>query len=145
MKDPSQSLHHMIIEPNDGRLLQLALDAAGLGAWSTDLELQELRWDARTRELLGHGNTPPSYESSFLQHVHHDDREKTNAIILEAITNKKPLDAEYRIVNPQDGTVVWIHARGDIMQESGRTIMAGTVQNVTSRRQAEDLQKPACR
>lgn len=133
----------MTTEGNDqeAMLLRLALDAAGLGAWTTDLGLQTLTWDARTRDLLGHGGSDPDYDDSFLKHVHPDDRTWVDAAIKQALSNHSMLDIEYRIVRPDDGRITWIHAHGAMMTNQGREWMAGTVQDVTARHQAEDLQK----
>lgn len=120
-------------------LLRLALDAAGLGAWTTDLDLKCLKWDARTRELLGHGDDDPDYMDSFLSNVHHDDRDWVDHAVRQALGDQRMLDVEYRVVNPLTGLVTWIQARGAIIAKDGRRWMAGTVQDVTTRRQADDL------
>ncbi|WP_296604212.1 SpoIIE family protein phosphatase [Nocardioides sp.] len=97
----------------DERLVwQLAVDAAGVGAFDWDLTTGELRWDDRLLELFGldhdtFGGTIESFEAA----VHPHDRERVTNALQQAIESCGLYDAEYRVVLPA-GEVRWIGARG---------------------------------
>ena len=100
-------------EYDDERLLwQLAVDAAGVGAFDWDLRTGDLRWNERLLELFGlsretFGGTIEAFNAS----VHPDDRDRVTEALRSAIATCGPYAAEYRIILP-DGSVRWLAARG---------------------------------
>lgn len=97
----------------DERLVwQLAVDAAGVGAFDWDLVTGELRWDDRLLELFGLDHeTFSGTIASFNAAVHPDDRDRVTQAIRDAIESCGLYAAEYRVVLPS-GQVRWIGARG---------------------------------
>ncbi|HEY1133907.1 MAG TPA: SpoIIE family protein phosphatase [Nocardioides sp.] len=96
----------------DRAVWQLAVDAAGVGAFDWDLASGLLRWDERLLELFGHdrssfGGTIEAFDDL----VHPDDRERVGVALDRAIATCGEYAAEYRIVRP-DGSLRWIAARG---------------------------------
>ena len=102
---------------------QLAVDAAGVGAFDWDLDTGALRWDDRLVELFGlersdFGGTI----EAFNDRVHPQDRPRVTQALQNAIATGGPYAAEYRVVHP-DGQVRWISARGHtITDEDGRAV-----------------------
>ena len=96
----------------DRLVWQLAVDAAGVGAWDWDLTTRELRWDERLLALFGveAGEFGGTIEA-FGDFVHPDDRAKVNQALEESIRTVGPYAAEYRVIRP-DGEVRWVRARG---------------------------------
>jgi PAS domain S-box-containing protein len=97
---------------DDRRLWQLAVDAAGVGAFDWELATNALRWDDRLLALFGHdaasfGGTI----EAFTELVHPEDRDRVGAAMAGAIESCGEYAAEYRVVRP-DGTVRWVAARG---------------------------------
>jgi len=74
------------------------------------------------------------------QAIHPDDRPLQKQIQAEAQAGLRPYDIEYRVVL-QDGGVRYVHALGNVSRnESGQpTLVFGTVQDITVRKQAEML------
>lgn len=120
---------------------RLALDAGELGAWESTPALRSLKWDARTRELLGHEpDEALDYETSFLARVHAEDRERVAALIAEALApgGAGTVSVEYRTVNPRDGRERWIHAKGALaVGLGGEQKFVGTVRDITAEKDAE--------
>jgi GAF domain-containing protein len=100
---------------DDKLLWQLAVDAAGVGAFDWDLQTMELRWDERLLELFGlsrdtFGATIEAFEAS----VHPEDRGRVTQALSESVATCGAFAAEYRIVRP-DGALRWIVARGQAL------------------------------
>ncbi|MDN4175675.1 SpoIIE family protein phosphatase [Nocardioides sp. SOB77] len=97
----------------DDRLIwQLAVDAAGVGAFDWNLLTGELRWDERLLDLFGlqrgtFGGTIDAFNNS----VHPDDRDRVTAALNDAINRCGRYNAEYRVVLP-DASIRWVGARG---------------------------------
>ncbi len=81
------------------------------------------------------------YESphSFLDSVHHDDREQFTSILQKHHSNGTEYTCEYRIVRPDD-SIRWILARGfPIYDDQGiLTLMCGVSTDITERKQVQE-------
>ncbi|WP_148572038.1 SpoIIE family protein phosphatase [Nocardioides caldifontis] len=100
-------------------LWQLAMDAAGVGAFDWNLVTGELRWDDRLLDLFGKdrqtfGGTIESFNDS----LHPDDRDRVSQALRHAIEHCGEYTAEYRVVKP-DGGVRWVAARGRALGDDG--------------------------
>lgn len=104
---------------------ELAVDAAGVGAWDWDLQTGELRWDHRLLELFG--TTAEEFRGTieaFSEYVHPDDRDRVSRALNHAIDTIGTYEAEYR-VPLKDGSVRWISARGRALaDETGTAVRA---------------------
>jgi PAS domain S-box-containing protein len=91
---------------------QLAIDAAGVGAFDWDLVTRELRWDDRLLELFGlDRETFAGDIEAFNTAVHPDDLPRVTQALQTAIASCGRYAAEYRIILP-NGDLRWITARG---------------------------------
>ena len=118
--------------------LRLATEAANIGMWFWDLVEARLDWTAFCKSLFGLSpDTEMSYER-FLEAVHPDDRERTQAAVRQAIEHKQEYAIEYRSLWG-DGSTHWILAKGRAFyNEQGEPIrMMGIAQDITARRLAE--------
>jgi len=113
---------------------------AHLGNWERDLVTGELRWSDEVFRLFGlvPGSFQPTYEG-LLERVHPDDRALVARATEEALRREKPYSFDIRILLP-DGKVGFVHEQAEVVFDaSGRpTLMAGTTQDVSERKQAED-------
>ncbi|WP_185994465.1 SpoIIE family protein phosphatase [Nocardioides campestrisoli] len=101
---------------HDDRLVwQLAVDAAGVGAWDWDLRNGDLRWDDRLMDLFGTdaGSFGGTIEA-FQEMVHPEDRERVGQLLSEAIATCGLFATDYRIVQP-GGEVRWVTSRGNVL------------------------------
>ena len=118
--------------------LSLATEASGSGYWDWDLRQNQFTWSERTCELLGLPvGSKPDYPL-FLKALYPEDRERTEAAMVQAITQHKSYDIEYRVVWP-DGGVHWLYDKGRaIYDEAGQPLrMAGMVMEITARKAQE--------
>jgi diguanylate cyclase (GGDEF)-like protein/PAS domain S-box-containing protein len=113
---------------------------AGLGCWEWQPETDTLWWSAEVFRIIGQeeNRIEPSY-SGFLSVIHPDDREDFGAALRGALARRLPLNIEYRIVRP-DGCRRFVHTQGELgsLGTGGPTVMFGTLQDVTERRETED-------
>ena len=91
--------------------LELALDAAGLGAWEHDLSTGALAMDARARTLFGITAEERVTMRRCLEALHPDDRERALEHWERDVRDRAQYSDEYRVVWP-DGSVHWIMAVG---------------------------------
>ena len=122
--------------------LEMALEASGLGEWELDLRTNRTNRSLRHCQIFGHDSLPPdlSYEPFV-----HQLLPEYRAEVLEKVAASREngmLDYEARI-RRADGEIRWIWVRGrHVRDESGDSVrMYGTVQDITDRKQAEDLLK----
>ena len=120
--------------------LQLARRAAGLGIYDLDFVTGALRWDDRVRELWGvPSDAVITHEMSWAS-IHEEDRDRVRAAL--AAARDRASDGryyvEYRVINRVDGVTRWVAAVGQTFFENGRAVrLVGTVQDITSRKEAE--------
>ena len=123
--------------------LELAVQAGGVGVWDLDIVKNELLWDDRMFELYGlePSNFGHSYES-WLNGIHPDDFERSDAEIKMAIRGEKDFDTEFRVCWP-DGTVHNIRANGIVLQESSANSsrIIGTNWDITEQKRLEEKLK----
>lgn len=117
--------------------MRFALDAGELGTWESTPELENLQWDARTRELLGHTpDEPLDFDGSFIRHVHLDDRDTVSVKFAEAVLTEAGLDIEFRTID-HAGRQRRIHALGAVVGNAPKRFL-GTVRDVSDIRAAEE-------
>ncbi|HYF06169.1 MAG TPA: PAS domain-containing protein, partial [Acetobacteraceae bacterium] len=123
--------------------LRAAVRGARLGAWERDLRRDRGWWDARAAEIYG-GMQPEEApdRQAWESRVHPEDRPQRRAAIQAAIAPGGPdhYDVEFRF-RREDGGWNWIAVHGAVVERDPRTgeavRLAGTVQDVTERREAE--------
>ncbi|MFK4872830.1 PAS domain-containing protein [Novosphingobium sp. ZW T3_23] len=121
---------------------RLATEAAAIGTWNLDLRSGELRWDARTKALFGLSpKAAVTYEGTFLNGLHPDDRTATEAAVAAAIAPEGTgqYHIEYRTLGIEDGVERWVAARGrSVFTESGEPLhFIGTVVDITELKRTE--------
>jgi PAS domain S-box-containing protein len=119
-------------------LLSESQRIAHIGSWWLDLQGRH-RWSDETYRLFGLSPEAGIITTeTFLTLIHPDDRPAMQAWITACAAGQRPDELQFRIVRP-DGTERWMSGRGELVRDAtGRPVhMAGTVQDITERRQAE--------
>jgi phosphoserine phosphatase RsbU/P len=120
--------------------LSLALSSAEMGTWDWDVQTGVMWWDERMHALLAVtlGNFGGSYHE-FLGLIHQEDRENIRAEFTHAIAERAPVDTEFRVPWPSDGSlhVVRIRSRVHRDENSANLRIVGVAWDITERRKTE--------
>jgi len=113
---------------------------AQTGNWEWDVIKNEVSWSYEAYRIFGltQENFVSPFET-FLNHVHHEDREFVKKSVDDTLANKKPFNIDHRILL-KDRTIRIVHEKAVVISDSkGRAIrMVGTGQDITERRRAEE-------
>jgi PAS domain S-box-containing protein len=119
--------------------LKLSQRIGKMGGWELDLATQTLTWADETYRLFGRcpADFTPS-RPSFMAAVHPEDRTKVRATVEEAVREGHTFQVEHRILLP-DGTERVMLEQAEVITDpaTGGVKLAGVVQDITERKQAE--------
>jgi PAS domain S-box-containing protein len=121
-------------------LLAQAQGLAGLGCWEWDPAGGRVQWSDELYRMYGVelGQFQPSLEA-YLERVHPEDRDKTAAVVAQALAEGRGFTHEERIVRP-DGAVRVLRTHGEVLREhDGRVVkLIGACLDVTEARAHEN-------
>ncbi len=119
----------------------LAVDGANDGLWDWDIRTGDVYLSPRLEAMIGYSpGELAARRETWDEHVHPDDRDRIVALLDDHLEGRAPsFQAEHRLRH-RDGRYRWIIARGKAQRDAaGRPYrMAGSLTDVTDRRQAED-------
>ena len=121
--------------------LAMAIDAAGIGIWSWDIEHPERSYGSDNLSKIHGVNSWPKEKSleTFLDVLHPDDREEMTNLMARCLRNEvNDFAVENRLTWP-DGSLHWAEIRGYVLHDTrGRPQrITGTLQEITRRKEAE--------
>jgi PAS domain S-box-containing protein len=125
-------------------LLEKAQEVGHMGSWISGSSLaSKLVWSAETCRIFG--LAPEKFGGNveaFLALVHPEDRKTVEEASLAALAGERTYNLEHRIIRP-DGSLRWVHEQADVERDAaGQPVrMVGIVQDITERKQAEDVLK----
>ena len=126
----------------DPEELQLALRAAGVGAWTLDLRTGDMRTAGTYGQLLCGPGTPDDFTfgtfAEFLRTVHPEDRAAVAGSPFAVLAQGGSFSNEVRIIWP-NGEVRWLASHGQVLvDDDGRPVqVTGVLQDVTERRRSD--------
>lgn len=117
--------------------LEIALRAARMVSFFWDPVSNVMKTRGDFAGIFGRPPLTKSEEGFALAHP--EDRQRHRATIEQATRQGGAYVMEYRIIRPDNGSVVWIEDRADVLlDEAGRAkLLAGTAVDVTQRKQME--------
>ena len=125
---------------------QLAQEALGIVTWIWDIASGSVDWygDASRMLGLGRGKFDGTF-STYLKHVHREDRARARATLVECL---KGLQKEYRTVERvvwPDGSIHWLetYGRGTYNAEGRAVRIVGVIKEVTERKREESARAKA--
>ncbi|MEN2787252.1 PAS domain-containing protein [Sphingomonas qilianensis] len=126
-----------------GARLSAVLAAAGAsGTWNWDIPRDRLHFDGRFAELYGLDpasgsiGVPPA---TFFSAIHPDDRARMKIAVAGILGGAELFSKEFRVRRP-DGSVLWMHGRGQgHVDEDDRPVrFTGLLVDVTERKRTEE-------
>ena len=122
--------------------LEFTLESGQIGDWDLDLINGTSRRSLRHDQCFGYTTPIPEADwgfDEFIQHVHPEDRTRVKGDFLQAASEMRNLQHEFRVVWP-DGSVHWLASRGSVyrMSEGKAARILGIVMDITRRKQAEE-------
>ncbi len=120
-------------------LLQVALDATGLGIWTYEPASGNGSWDETARRIFGAGPDENSPNMTLIeQRVHPEDRALVRQGLADAMRTGRYGPVEHRIVLPS-GEVRWSAASGMAVRDHEGNVLriVGSMMDITQRRTLE--------
>ncbi|MFH1036220.1 MAG: PAS domain-containing protein [Pseudomonadota bacterium] len=138
--------HHRALDnlKKSQQRLALVMLGANDGIWDWNIAADRTYLSDRCLELLGYQpgeSIPPG--AILADNVHPDERPLAQRTLQRHLKARAPYDVEHRI-RTKDGKYRWFRSRGQaVWNEKGRaTRMAGSITDITERRQAERDEPP---
>ncbi len=119
--------------------LAAAQRIARIGDWQWEAVTGRHIWSDQTRRLLGAESVVPPSHDEFLRRIHPEDRPGVRQALEHAVQSASAFTIEYRVGSDEESQSI-LHAQGEvIIGPDGRVAgLAGTLQDVTERRRAEE-------
>lgn len=123
---------------NEARL-KAAQHLAKIGSFQWDPACDRVTWSDELYRICG--EDPATYRvsyTSYLEHLHPDDRERVAEHVTRALQDGRGYALDYRIKR-RDGQERWVSAVGRVVAGAGGNVirLEGTCQDITARRQVE--------
>ncbi|MDX8338846.1 PAS domain S-box protein [Draconibacterium sp. IB214405] len=125
-----------IAEKNEERLLE-SQRVAKLGHYSLDLNTGQFLISPEITRIFGIDDSIEYNVENWLSLIHPDDREEQKRYLEKNILiNKSPQAMEYRLINGQNGNIVWVHVEGELRSDDNNKPLElfGTVQDISSQK-----------
>lgn len=120
--------------------LNLAAESAKLGIWDWDIRKNIIVCNDTIFDIYGIKHKSNREDmNTWLERIHPDDREKTNANINDAIKGIKSYDTTFRVIKT-NGTVAYIKADAEVLCDKlGNSVrMIGINRDITEQKLADD-------
>lgn len=141
-RDMTVRIEHERTIHRQERLLTEMSTLARIGAWEFEPATGHLEW---TDEVIRIYELPPGRRptpEACLACCGPEDRARAEIALAQAESEGKPFDLELRIVTPA-GTRKWVRILCSPVTMDGRTVLSGTVQDVTLRHDLEESMRMA--
>jgi PAS domain S-box-containing protein len=124
---------------NTAELLQVALDAAGMGSWELYLSTGAIHRTLRHDQMFGYTEIQPFWDLEMtLQHIMDEDQ----SLVRQAFSAAKidgSIDVEARLRRSAGGEIRWVHLSGRTFYVDGAAMrIVGVIADVTHRRAVEE-------
>jgi signal transduction histidine kinase/CheY-like chemotaxis protein len=124
---------------NTAELLQVALDAAGMGSWELYLSTGAIHRTLRHDQMFGYSDIQPFWDLEMtLEHIMDEDQ----SLVRQAFSAAKidgSIDVEARVRRSAGAEIRWVHLSGRTFYVDGAaTRIVGVIADVTHRRAVEE-------
>ncbi|MEM7699470.1 MAG: ATP-binding protein [Verrucomicrobiota bacterium] len=120
------------------QLVRRALRANQIGLWTWNFDQAEISFGANSVELLaGYLGAHSEPGKQLSDRVHHEDRERIDAVRANAVDESQSYQIDYRVSDFR-GFTQWLRETADCeVDGSGRCTIVGTIQFVTEEKERE--------
>ncbi|HEY3486936.1 MAG TPA: PAS domain S-box protein, partial [Gammaproteobacteria bacterium] len=129
-----QSADLKILRESEERL-RIAIEAAQIYTWEVDEAAQTIKHSSNAVQVLGF--EPPQDYAAKTALIHPDDRTAMALAAECAVHNGKKFSGEYRVINPDNGEIIWIRSQGIHTGTGTARRFIGVTQNITERKRFE--------
>lgn len=124
---------------NTAELLQVALDAAGMGSWELYLSTGAIHRTLRHDQMFGYTEIQPFWDLEMtFEHIMDEDQ----SLVRQAFSAAKidgSIDVEARLRRGAGGEIRWVHLSGRTFYVDGAAMrIVGVIADVTHRRAVEE-------
>ncbi|MCI5120512.1 MAG: PAS domain S-box protein [Candidatus Electrothrix sp. AUS4] len=121
--------------------LEMIVQGANLGTWDWNIATDQVVFNDRWAEILGYDpDELPGDVSTWIEHLHPDDKERTLQALDDLFTGRTSLLMSEQRLRNKAGEWVWILGAGKVFERSpqGEAIRAVGIQlDINARKQAE--------
>jgi two-component system cell cycle sensor histidine kinase/response regulator CckA len=121
-------------------LLQVAMDATGLGLWTYEPQFEVGSWDETTKRIFGvePSEPMPTLDALVEQRIYPEDRALVRDAIARALQDGRFGPVRHRVLLP-GGSVRWVAASGIVVRDQQQAMLrlVGSVQDISERRALE--------
>jgi PAS domain S-box-containing protein len=125
------------------RWLRLSQEIARIGHYGFDVQADHWFSSTTLNAIFGIDERYARTAADWLRVVHPSDQASMERYLGELLARGTRFDREYRVVDQSSGEVRWVHGLGELQRgpagEPRRLV--GTIQDVSSRKMAEDEQR----
>jgi len=122
--------------------LESALEAGEIGTWTWDIVNNRVVADKNLAVFfsVSEKDATSGQLEKYLGSIHPDDRERVEQLIGDVLVNGETFEAEYRLIDPLNGKIRWIVARGRVLRDAeGNPIqLPGVVIDITERKRIDE-------
>jgi PAS domain S-box-containing protein len=124
---------------NTAELLQVALDAAGMGSWELYLSTGAIHRTLRHDQMFGYAGIQPFWDLEMtFEHIMDEDQALVRQAFAEARIDGS-IDVEARVRRSAGGETRWVHLSGRTFYVDGAAMrIVGVIADVTQRRAVEE-------
>lgn len=118
--------------------LQMAIDAAELGAFYINTTDRIFHPSPRVKEFFGFGPDEEMPYEAAINQIHEDYRQAAVEQVEAAITQGMRFDMEYPVVSYHDGKIRWVRGIGEVQHnDNGKSYFTGVLHEITERKEDE--------
>ncbi|BCN94264.1 hypothetical protein THMIRHAM_20490 [Thiomicrorhabdus immobilis] len=128
------------LEKSESLLIE-AQKLAQLGHYTLDIAQNHWGCSTELDIMFGIDDNYPKTIQSWLEIIHPEHRQMMEDYFQkEVITERKPFDKEYKVINQDSQESLWVHGKGTLkFDELDNPIeMFGTIQNISKQKQIQD-------
>ena len=133
IEDITETIQARIRVEKNEHLLAIGEELGGSGSFEFDFKTEATRWSENMYNIKGFDLTADISHENYIKHVHPDDAVSYQEAYSEIQLLVAPKLFEYRLIRPDNGTVVHLRVHSAFRKnEKGEpTALMGTVQDIT--------------